>query len=68
MKTFEANVMIQKNNARIPHVAQVQAQSVFSAKEMLEAQYGRGNVVSIPVEISTSGSSHNPAPWMVKIG
>ena len=64
MKTFEATVYVKNGSTRIPHTTQVQAESSFSARELLDAQYGSENVVSIPTEVSTSSSSHNSAPWM----
>jgi len=64
MKTFEATVMVRNGNANIAHTARVTAQTSFSAREMLSAQYGANNVVTMPVEVSSSGSSYDPAPWM----
>ena len=65
MKTFEAQVMVQNGNARINHTARVSAQNSFAAQQMLNAQYGANNVVSMPVEVQgSSGDDYDPAPWM----
>ncbi len=64
MKTYEAKVYVKQGNARIPHTVQVQAESVFSAQQMIKAQYGANNVITIPYEVSSGGSSFNSAPWM----
>lgn len=68
MKTFSARVYVRNGNARIPHTVQFNAQSSFAAQQMLYAQYGRDNVISVPTEVTGSGSTHNPAPWMKNIG
>lgn len=62
-KTFEVKVYIKQGNAKIAHTVHLQASSSFSAQQMANAQYGSGNVISVPVEVS-GGSSYNSAPWM----
>jgi hypothetical protein len=67
MKTFQARVYVRNGNSRVPHTVQFQAQSSFAAQQMCIAQYGAGNVISIPTEVKNpkgGGSS----PWMIKIG
>lgn len=51
MKTYKANVRVPSLNSRtmIKVVAQINAQNPFTAKAMLEAQYGRGNVIGVVV-------------------
>ncbi len=68
MKKFEVMVYVQNGNTRVPHVTHVQAESSFSAREMLSAQYGRENVISVPTEVKNNSSGHNSAPWMLDIG
>lgn len=50
MKTYKANVRVSKTGGVGTMLvwAQVTAQSPIAAKALLEAQYGRGNVVSVP--------------------
>ncbi len=67
MKTFQAKVYVRNGTSRVPHVVQFNAESSFAAHEMLKAQYGASNVISVPVEIKP-GSSYNPSPWMLNIG
>ena len=68
MKRFKATVYVENGYSRIPHEVQVTADSPFSAGELLAAQYGRENVISIPIEVSDQTSDHNNAPWMIDIG
>ena len=68
MKTFQAKVYVRQGNSRIPHVVQFNAQSSFAAQQMLIAQYGASNVISVPTEVKPGNSTYNPAPWMTKIG
>ena len=65
MKTFSALVLIRNGNAEIPHTAHVTAASSFAAQQMLTAQYGQGNLLTVPTEVS-GGSTTNNAPWMGK--
>jgi len=67
MKTFTAKVYVRNGSTRIPHTVQFSAESSFAAQQMLAGQYGANNVISVPTEVSSSGSS-NHAPWMKKIG
>ena len=67
MKTYTAKVYVRNGSTRIPHTVQFQAESSFAAQQMVRAQYGANNVISVPTEVS-SGSTYNPAPWMKKIG
>ena len=62
MKTFTAKVYVRNGSTRIPHTVQLNAESSFSAQQMLAAQYGANNVISIPTEVT--GGSNNSAPWM----
>lgn len=64
MKTFSAQVYIKNGNAKIAHTIQFSASSSFAAQQMLTAQYGANNVITVPTEVSGSGSDYNPAPWM----
>ena len=50
MKTYKATVRVRSASGSGTMVvwAHVSANDSISAKQMLEAQYGRGNVVSIP--------------------
>jgi len=65
LKSYEAKVYVRQGVARIPHTVQVAAESTFSAQQMLIAQFGSGNIITVPHEISGS-STYNPAPWMDK--
>jgi hypothetical protein len=67
MKTWEAKVYVRNGNSRIPHTVRFQADSSFAAQQMLSAQYGMNNVISIPVEVRSGGSNYNPAPWMIRL-
>jgi len=67
MKTFQAKVYVKNGNARVPHTVQFNAESSFAAQQMVQAQYGSANVISVPVEVKGS-TGYNPAPWMIKIG
>lgn len=67
MKTFQARVYVKNGNARVPHTVQFTAQTSFAAQQMLVAQYGAGNVISVPTEV-TGATGSNKSPWMVKIG
>jgi len=60
---FQATVRVQNGNSQIPHTAIVDAQSSFAAQQLLQAQYGTDNVLTVPIEVS-GGSSTNHAPWM----
>lgn len=66
MKTFTAKVYVRNGSTRIPHTVQFNAESSFSAQQMLRAQYGANNVISVPVEINSGGGGS--APWMKNIG
>ena len=63
MKTFTAKVYVRNGSTRIPHTVQLNAESSFAAQQMLSAQYGANNVISVPTEVSGSGPSTS-APWM----
>ena len=66
--TYQATVMIKSPNgiSNTAHQVRINADSVFSASQMLKAQYGSNNVISVPTEIQTNNSnSHNAAPWML---
>ena len=51
MKTYKANVRVKSayGTGTTLVLAQVNAMSAIAAKLLLEAQYGRGNVISVPV-------------------
>jgi len=66
MKTYQAKVYIRNGNSRIPHTVQFNAESSFAAQQMLSAQYGANNVLTVPIEVS-GGAKHNKAPWMIDI-
>lgn len=53
MKTFKATVRVRSasGNGMMVVWAQVSASDPNSARQMLEAQYGRGNVISIPTVV-----------------
>jgi len=61
-------VYVRNGNARVPHTVQFNAQSSFSAQQMLTAQYGPENVISVPTEVTSHATSGGSAPWMIKIG
>jgi len=65
MKNFEARVYVNQGSAKIAHLVRIQAESVFAAQQQLTAQYGAGNLISTPYEVS-GGSTYNSAPWMEK--
>jgi len=67
MKTFQAQVYVKNGNSKIPHVVQFNAQSSFAAQQMLAAQYGSNNIISVPTEVK-SNSGGNKSPWMIDIG
>ena len=67
MKTFTARVYVRNGTSRIPHTVQFNAASSFAAQQQLIAQYGAGNVISVPTEVK-GGTGSSSAPWMVKIG
>jgi hypothetical protein len=50
MNTYEAMVRIQSNNMVVR--TQVQANSNQDALWLLEGQYGAGNVVTLPTQVS----------------
>lgn len=51
MNTYKANVRVAKSGGMGTMIvlAQVTALNTIAAKSLLEAQYGRGNVIGIPV-------------------
>jgi hypothetical protein len=51
MNTYRANVRVAKSGGIGTMIvcAHVQAQNTIAAKSLLEAQYGRGNVIGVPV-------------------
>lgn len=53
MKTYKATVRVRSASGGGTMVvwAQVSASSPIDAKQMLEAQYGRGSVISVPTEV-----------------
>jgi hypothetical protein len=68
MKTFSARVYVRNGNAKVPHTVQFNAQSSFAAQQMLTAQYGANNVISVPIEITSHATTGSKSPWMIKIG
>jgi len=68
MKQYKATVYVENGYSKIPHEVQVSAETPFAAKELLAAQYGRDNVISIPTEVTGQSSTNNSAPWMEDIG
>ena len=68
MKTFTAKVYVRNGSTRTPHTIQFNAETSFSAQQMLSAQYGANNIISVPTEVTGYSSSGNNAPWMIKIG
>jgi len=68
MKTFQARVYVRNGNGRIAHLVQFEAESSFAAQQMLTAQYGADNIITVPVEVKPGSSSSGSAPWMIKIG
>jgi hypothetical protein len=52
MKTFEATIKIQKDGGVTTQAKTlVMAENQYKAKELLEAQYGKGNVIGFVKEI-----------------
>lgn len=51
MKTYRAQVRVRSASGQGTMVvwAQVSADNPIAARQQLEAQYGRGNVISVPV-------------------
>ncbi len=49
MKTWKARVKPAGSGASME--VQVQAKSYFDAKAMLEAQYGKGSITNMPMEV-----------------
>lgn len=51
MNTYKANVRVTKSGGigTMIVLAHVTAQNTIAAKSLLEAQYGRGNVIGVPV-------------------
>ena len=51
MNTYRAQVRVNKSGGigTMQVWAQVQAQNTITAKYLLEAQYGRGNVIGVPL-------------------
>lgn len=47
MKTFKAYVRISGRNTEV----RIQARNVMDAKDLLEAQYGKGSVIQGPTEV-----------------
>ncbi|EKY30839.1 hypothetical protein HMPREF0185_00009 [Brevundimonas diminuta 470-4] len=47
MKTFKAQVRINGHHTEV----RVQAENLFFAKNLLEAQYGKGSVAIGPIEV-----------------
>ena len=68
MKTFQAKVYVRNGVSRVPHMVQFNAQSSFAAQQMVIAQYGRENVISVPTEVTGSSGGSSKAPWLKKIG
>ncbi len=64
MKTFTARVYVRNGNAKIAHTIQFPAESSFAAQQMLSAQYGLNNVITVPTEVKGSTSTYDPAPWL----
>ena len=54
MKTYKATVRVSgvSGGGTMVVWAQVMASNPFVAKQMLEAQYGRGNVISVPTLVA----------------
>jgi len=50
MKTYKATVRVRSGTGSGTMVvwAQIRADNPIAAKQLLEAQYGRGNVISVP--------------------
>jgi hypothetical protein len=50
MNTYRASVRVKfaSSASTMVVLAQVQASNPIAARQMLEAQYGRGNVISVP--------------------
>ena len=69
MKTYTARVYVRNGNARVPHTVQFNAETSFAAQQMLTAQYGANNVITVPTEVTGFASSGSgSSPWMIKIG
>ena len=66
MKTFQAKVYVKNGYSRVPHTVQFNAETPFAAQQMLVAQYGASNVISVPVEVKGS-AANNPAHWMLNL-
>ena len=56
MKTYKATVRVRSGTSSSTMVvwAQIRADNPIAAKQLLEAQYGRGNVISVPTLDSPS--------------
>jgi len=67
MKTFQAKIYVKNGYSKIPHTVQFNAETPFAAQQMLIAQYGANNVISVPIEVKAT-STYNSAPWMINIG
>ena len=54
MRTYKATVRVTSPSGHGTMVvwAQVSAQNPIAAKSLLEAQYGRGNVISVPTLVT----------------
>lgn len=54
MKTYKAMVRVPSGfgNGTMVVRAEVRADNPIAAKQLLEAQYGRGNVISVPSQAS----------------
>ena len=68
MKTYTAKVYVRNGVSRVPHTVQFNAESSFNAQQMLVAQYGANNIISVPTEVTGYASSGSNSPWMIKIG
>ena len=62
MKTFEALVYVTEGNAKIPRKTHVRAGTSLSAQELVEVQYGRENLISVPREVSAGTAGQKTSP------
>jgi hypothetical protein len=53
MNTYRCSVRVAKPSGAGKMVvwAQIQASNPIAARQQLEAQYGRGNVISVPLQV-----------------
>lgn len=63
MQVWEARVYVRNGYTRIQHTVRLQAETVVAAQQLLGAQYGPENVISVPVPLSASSSS-GTSPWI----